>query len=69
VEYREAGVREYWIIDRFERKMTVFRQDSSGTHEVLVPEDGVYRTPLLPGFELILAALLGVADQWGEAGE
>jgi hypothetical protein len=34
---------------------------------VIVPEDGTYRTPLLPGFELELAPLLAVADRWAEA--
>jgi Uma2 family endonuclease len=60
-EYATSGVGEYWIIDRFSQTMTVFRSDGSF---VVVPHDGTYRTPLLPGFELPLARLLEVADRW-----
>jgi len=60
-EYAQAGVKEYWVIDRFAREMTVFR----GAEETLnVPEGEVYRTPLLPGFELPLDRLLARADQY-----
>jgi Uma2 family endonuclease len=59
-EYAEAGVREYWIIDRFRRTMTVCR----GAHEELtVRESETYTTSLLPGFELPLARLLAIADR------
>ncbi len=68
-EYLQAGVREYWIIDRFERHMTVVRNDDSGPQEIIVAESETYRTPLLPGFELPLAPILAVADRWGQAGE
>jgi Uma2 family endonuclease len=63
-EYREAGVIEYWIIDRFQRIMTVYRNLPEGPSEILVAEPESYRTPLLPGFELPLARLLAVADRW-----
>ncbi|MEX0703483.1 MAG: Uma2 family endonuclease [Planctomycetales bacterium] len=59
-EYLEAGVREYWIIDRFRRSMTVCR---TGTPDVLVKEQETDRTDLLPGFELPLAVLLEEADR------
>jgi Uma2 family endonuclease len=60
-EYREAGVQEYWVIDRFRRTLTVFFADGT---ERLIQENEVYSTPLLPGFELQLSRLLAVADQW-----
>ncbi len=60
-EYLAAGVREYWIIDRFARTLTACR---SGSPDVEIPHDGTYQTPLLPGFELPLARLLAVADRW-----
>jgi Uma2 family endonuclease len=63
-EYREAGVVEHWIIDRFRRNMTIFRDVAEGTSEVVVSEQETYQTPLLPGFELPLARLLAVADRW-----
>ena len=58
-EYLEAGVREYWVIDRFRRKMTVFRPD--GTTLELTESD-TYRPPLMPGFELPLSKLFAEAD-------
>ena len=60
---RRAGVREYWIIGRFRRRMTVVR--GGGTDpvtEIVVSEQETYSTPLLPGFELPLAQLLAAAD-------
>jgi Uma2 family endonuclease len=63
-QYLAAGVQEYWIIDRFERNMTVFRATATGPAELVVKADETYRTPLLPGFELPLARLLELADAW-----
>jgi Uma2 family endonuclease len=63
-EYQEAGVIEYWIVDRFARQMTVFRTSPEGASELVVAEQESYETPLLPGFELPLARLLAVADRW-----
>ena len=65
-EYLAVGVREYWIINRFSRTMTVCQADRP---DVIVSEHEVYRSPLLPGFELSLAALLAVADRWGASKE
>ena len=59
-EYEEIGVREYWVIDRFRRQMTVFR----GPDTQIIPESEIYRTDLLPGFELDLAKLFAKADAW-----
>lgn len=59
-EYEEIGVREYWVIDRFRRQMTVFH----GPDLQIVPESEIYRTNLLPGFELDLAKLFADADDW-----
>lgn len=60
-QYLRRGVKEYWIIDRFRRRMTVVFADDS---ERFVEEADTYSTPLLPGFELPLARLLAVADRW-----
>jgi Uma2 family endonuclease len=59
-EYAEAGVREYWIIDRFRRTMTVFHGMSE---EQVFGEGQTYSTDLLPGFELPLSRLLAIADR------
>lgn len=59
-QYLARGVKEYWIVDRFRRRMTVV---SAGA-ERAVSETETYSTPLLPGFELPLARLFAVADRW-----
>lgn len=59
-EYLDAGVKEYWVIDRFRRDMTVFRRSR---RERLVDEGDIYTTTLLPGFELPLKRLLEIADR------
>ena len=66
-EYIAAGVVEYWVIDRFDRTMTVFRKKNDATEEEVIAEQDVYRPQLLPGFELPLARLLAVADRWSDA--
>jgi Uma2 family endonuclease len=68
-EYLALGVREYWIIDRFRRTMSVYRPTPPGPPEQLVAESNVFCTPLLPGFELPLAQLLAAADRWPEVSE
>jgi Uma2 family endonuclease len=60
-EYSEVGVREYWIVDRFRRNMTVFR---GLDEELMILENQTYTTDLLPGFELPLAQLLAAADRY-----
>jgi Uma2 family endonuclease len=57
-QYLEIGILEYWIIDRFNRTLTVNRKLQDGPSETVVQEDQTYRTPLLPSFELPLARLL-----------
>jgi Uma2 family endonuclease len=62
-EYVEAGIAEYWGIDRFRRLMMVYRGPASHPTELAVQADGVYTTPLLPGFELPLSRLFGLVDE------
>ena len=65
-EYLAIDVREYWVIDRFRRTMTVFQMVKGEISQRVVTEKQTYTTPLLPGFELPLAKLLRVADRWAE---
>lgn len=65
-EYRSIGVREYWIIDRFERVMTVYRFEGPKAVTKTVTARQTYTTPLLPGFKLPLGRLLKLADRWGK---
>jgi Uma2 family endonuclease len=66
-EYLKLGVKEYWIIDRFQRTMTVVRNKKSGAEEQVVTEKQNHHTPLLPGFELPLAQILEAADKLSQA--
>ena len=61
-EYLAAGVKEYWIIDRFRRIMTVYRKGLAGPTYEIVTETQSYQTGLLPGFVLPLSRLLAKAD-------
>jgi Uma2 family endonuclease len=63
-EYFAVGVKQYWVIDRFRRIMTVYRQDAVGLNYEIIKEGETYRTDLLPGFELPLSKLLAKSDQW-----
>ena len=68
-EYREIGVREYWVIDRFDRCIIVFTRQGGETKHRVIREHQVYKTALLPGFELPLAKLLACTDQLADMGE
>lgn len=63
-EYLELGVQQYWIIDRFQRRLTVFRRPPAEPAEQVCNDKTVYKTPLLPGFELPLGRLFDLADDW-----
>jgi Uma2 family endonuclease len=65
-EYREIGVREYWVIDRFRRSLTVYVFAGEKDEEHLIPEGQKYTSPLLPGFELDVARILSFADLWAK---
>jgi Uma2 family endonuclease len=60
-EYARLGVREYWVINRFTRSMTVFRPQQPAQ---TVAEHDTYVSEFLPGFELKLTTPLAVADRW-----
>ena len=66
-EYEAVGLKEYWVIDRFERAMTVYRFQKRKTTETTIHPPEIYATPLLPGFELKLAQLFDYADEVTQA--
>jgi Uma2 family endonuclease len=68
-EYLRAGVSEYWIIDRFRREMTVVRSRAGAPEELVLAAQDTYTTPLLPGFELLLARLFGESDLFASTTE
>jgi Uma2 family endonuclease len=63
-KYLGIGVREYWIIDRFRRIMTVYLNRPEGVATLVIKEAETYQTDLLPGFTLPIARLLARADDW-----
>jgi Uma2 family endonuclease len=63
-EYLARGIVEYWVVNRFKRTLTVFRRTPTGDEELTITERQTYKTGLLPGFELPLAKLLKVCDDW-----
>jgi Uma2 family endonuclease len=65
-EYLAVRVKEYWIIDRFQRIMTVFSKHAGKVRKTIVREGETYQTPLLPGFTLPLGRLLALADRWAD---
>jgi len=64
-EYQEIGVREYWVIDRFESTLNVFR----GNGPIVVTADQSYVSEFLPGLELPIARILAAAQHWAESSE
>jgi Uma2 family endonuclease len=65
-EYREAGVRQYWVIDRFKRTLTCYDFGGEKDEERVIPEGQTFESPLLPGFVLDLKRLLAFADRWAK---
>jgi Uma2 family endonuclease len=63
-EYLALGVKEYWVFDRFSRRMTVFFLPPANPDHRIVLEAETYTTPLLPGFELPIKRLLELADEY-----
>jgi Uma2 family endonuclease len=57
-DYQKVGVREYVIVDRFDRKVTVLTLGPEGYQEQILIESDLYRSPLLPGFQVVLAEVL-----------
>lgn len=60
-EYPAAGVKEYWIIDPFKRILTVCVKRRGKVVDQVFQEHEIYRTDLLPGFELPIRRLLDLA--------
>ncbi len=64
VEYQSAGVKEYWIIDRFEHVLLSHRFVTRETHLQTFEREQVFTSICLPGFELRLGSLFSLADRW-----
>lgn len=66
IEYRDLGVQEYWIIDRFRRAMTVYYWHGEEWSKRTMNESDTYDTKLLPGFELPVARLFALSDRYAD---
>ena len=61
-EYHQAGIGEYWIIDRFRRTLTIILHGPDGMQELMIKEGETYESARLPGFQVPLRGCCG-ADQ------
>lgn len=66
-EYRRAGLKEYWIIDRFARTLTVVSYRSGKPVQKTFHEKDKCCSALQPGFEIRLKELLDRADALARA--
>lgn len=62
-EYLKVGCKEYWVFDRFDRTMTIFRANAEPQ---TITEGQIFTTPLLPGFELPLSKILTAGDRYSK---
>ena len=62
LEYEQAGIREYVIIDRFDQQVTVLRLTVDGFDETVLKPKDTCTTPLLPGLEIPLESIIGSAE-------
>jgi Uma2 family endonuclease len=51
-EYEAGGVREYWIIDPLRKECRFQRLNDEGVYKLIIPDNEVYSTSLLPDFML-----------------
>jgi Uma2 family endonuclease len=63
-EYLRAGVKEYWVFDRFEHTLTVFSRAQGKNRSRVYTKEQIFKTDYLPGFELPLARLFALANFW-----
>lgn len=62
-ESAAAGLKEYWIFDRFRRTLTVVTYSPTGVSEAEIVEGATYESPILPGFVVQLDRILASADR------
>lgn len=65
-EYYRFGASEYWVVDADRREMLVHTRAANGWVTNTVGSGDRYRTPVLPGLELDLAAVFEAADEAAE---
>jgi Uma2 family endonuclease len=65
-EFGKLKVQEYWIIDRFHKIMTAHILVAGKFRNKVLDAKQIFRTKLLPGFELPLARLFELAEEWAD---
>jgi Uma2 family endonuclease len=50
--YRQAGVREYWIVDEMEQRVALLRLTAGGAYREVRPRKGILHSKVVPGFWL-----------------
>jgi Uma2 family endonuclease len=59
--YAKYGVAEYWIIDNEDRSIVIYRlQNRSLEKTVILRDDDLLTSPLLPGFELTVRTIFQI---------
>ena len=58
-EYEALGVKEYVIVDRFDRRVTVLSLGPEGYAERVLTEADPYESPLLPGLAIPVSSTFG----------
>jgi Uma2 family endonuclease len=61
-EYCQAGVTEYFILDRKGKETAFYRLTETGTYAPISSPDGIFRSEVLPGFQLRLQDLYDHPD-------
>jgi Uma2 family endonuclease len=62
----ETGFSEYWLIDRFSRRMTIYSWHGRRWLRRIHGAGESYRTPILPGFVVPLPLLFARMDEFRE---
>ena len=64
-EYLRAGIREYWVVDPFQRRVLIHRREGDTWTRKSVAESAGFRTRLLPGLTVNVGMLIGPSTKRG----
>lgn len=61
-EYEAGGVPEYWLIDPERRVAEFYRLGANDRYELVPIVEGVFRSEVMPGFEVVVEDIWKAAD-------